>query len=91
MPVTAEEKYSSWSEGICSGLELLAQVSKETGQIEDNLAIGRTKKDRVQLSIHVKVISRDAMYGFVPLLADRATWVGKPLVTDYIVRLWLPP
>lgn len=47
MPITAEEKYSSWSEGICSGLELLARVSKETGQIKDNLAIGRTKKDRV--------------------------------------------
>lgn len=46
MPVTAEEKYSSRSQGICSGLELSAQVSKETGRSEDNLARGRTSGNK---------------------------------------------
>ena len=42
MPVTAEEKYSSWSQGTCPGLGLLAQVSKEMGENKYNLTIRKT-------------------------------------------------
>lgn len=79
MPVTAEEKHSSWSQGICSGLELQAQVSKEMGQSNDDLAIGRThrKKERKMrwgfLSMQ-KWYPEISGYGLVPL--QKKWWLG---------------
>lgn len=60
MPVTAEEKYSSWSQGVCSGLELRAQVGKGMGRSEDNLAVGRTPGNERRRGVGFSLCESDA-------------------------------
>lgn len=49
------------------------------------------KKGRVQVSIHVKVISRGPMHQCVSLLAEMVTWMCLLLVKSSIAHLWVSP
>lgn len=95
MPVTAEEKYSSWSQGIRSGLELPAQVSKETGRSEDNLARGRTSGNKERWGACFCPCESGTKgppcMDLFPLLAEMVTWMLMLLFKGCIVHLWAPP